>query len=121
MKTTTKPPTGLCKAAQKFWREILQEFAIDDAASLRLLASACESYCRMLQAGAVVEREGLTCVDGHGNPKPHPAVQIERDARSAMNVALKQLKLEVGEPQKTRQPGRQPGVPLLNIVRGKNR
>ena len=115
MKTTTpKPPAGLCVEAQKFWREVLKEFAVDDVGSLRVLASACESFDRMLQAREVISREGLTCVDRFGQNKIHPAVLIERDARQAMLNALKQMKLEIGEPQQTRQPGRQPGVALLS-------
>lgn len=115
MKTTTlKPPAGLCVEAQRFWRKVLKEFAVDDVGSLRVLASACKSFDRMLQARVVISKEGLTCVDRFGQSKIHPAVLIERDARQAMLNALKQMKLEVGEPQQPRQAGRQLGVALLS-------
>jgi P27 family predicted phage terminase small subunit len=112
--TTAKAPAGLCVEAQRFWRKVIEEFTVDDVGSLRVLASACESFDRMLQARDVISKEGLTCVDRFGQCKAHPAVLIERDARQAMLNALKQLKLEVNEPQQARQAGRQAGVALLS-------
>jgi P27 family predicted phage terminase small subunit len=117
METQPKPPAGLCDEAKRFWREVVSEFTIDDVGSRRVLQSACEAFHRMLQAQEIISKEGITCSDRFGQLKVHPAVLIERDSRAAVLQALKQLKLVVDEPVKSKQAGRQPGVALLGARR----
>jgi phage terminase small subunit len=74
----------------------------------------------MKEAQQLVAKEGMTTTDRFGQSKVHPAVLVERDSRAAMLSALKQLGLE-DEPASTKQPGRQPGVPLLSNYRNRRR
>ena len=113
-----KPPRGLCAEARRFWKKVTGEYMIDDPGSLLVLTSACEALTRMKEAQDIIAKEGMTTTDRFGQSKCHPAVLVERDSRAAMLAALKQLQLEA-EP--TKQPGRQPGVPLLNLNRSKRR
>jgi hypothetical protein len=54
------------------------------------LESALRSRDLAERARAVLDAEGLTFTDG-GNPKPHPACAIHRDARAAFVSTLKVL------------------------------
>lgn len=46
------------------------------------------------QARELIDREGLVQADRFGQKKPHPACQIERDARTQMIQALRALRLD---------------------------
>jgi P27 family predicted phage terminase small subunit len=102
-----KPPRGLSAEARTWWSRIRREYGVGDAGGLLILASACEAFDRMRQAQRRLRREGLTARDRFGQRKANPATLIERDSRSAMLAALKQLNLDI-EPLNDR-PGRPPG------------
>jgi P27 family predicted phage terminase small subunit len=90
-----KPPHGLSPEARGWWESIQLEYAVADPGGLLILASAVEAFDRMRQAQRRLRREGLTTVDRFGQRKAHPATVIERDSRSAMLAALKQLNLDL--------------------------
>jgi len=102
-----KPPPGLSVESRRWWKAIRTEYDVADPAGLLILSSACEAFDRMRQAQRRVKREGLTTRDRFGQAKPNPATLIERDSRSAMLTALKQLNLDI-EPLHDR-PGRPVG------------
>jgi P27 family predicted phage terminase small subunit len=91
-----KPPNHLRKPAKKLWLEVMADYAIDDGAGLALLQTACEAYQRCDEARRLIRREAAVIVDRFGQPKPHPAVAIERDARAQLIAALRALKLAPG-------------------------
>ena len=101
------PPKGLSPEAQGWWKAIQSEYEVIDPGGLLILASACEALDRMRQAQRKLKKEGLTWVDRFGQRKAHPAAAIERDSRTAMLSALKQLNLDL-EPLEQR-PGRPAG------------
>ena len=107
MKKTIRPPFHLSDESKLIWREILKEYAIDDAAGLRILRVALESFDRSQSAREAIDRDGLTIVDKFGQIKSHPLLPIERDSRSAFLAGLKGLNLDI-EPLKGigRPPGR---------------
>ncbi len=93
--TTPRPPIdGLSDAALERWREINRDWFLE-LPQMMILAAALQSFDRMLQAKSIVDSEGLTIVDRFGTPRPHPAALLERDARSAMERALKSLNLDL--------------------------
>ena len=102
-----RPPKGLSAAAKRVWREIRDEFDMEDSAGLLTLAAACEAFDRMRQAQTIIATDGLTTKDRFGQEKAHPAVVIERDSRAQMLAAIKQLNLDL-EPLHER-PGRPSG------------
>jgi P27 family predicted phage terminase small subunit len=106
MTTPTKPPKGLSPEARAFWNAVQQDFEIEEAASLRLLLTACQSLDRMRQAQALIAKDGIVVRDRFGQLQRHPAATIERDARSAMLHAIKQMNLNIQPPGK---PGRPAG------------
>jgi P27 family predicted phage terminase small subunit len=100
-KTSINPPKYLSVAARKWWRALMGEYQIEDAAGLLLLTTAMECFDRMKAAGAVLDEEGLTFTDRYGQARPHPAATVEANNRSQMLGAIKQLTLDL-EPLRDR-------------------
>jgi phage terminase small subunit len=69
---------------------------------LELLRRLCEAMDRADEARALLAADGLTTVDRYGQVKPHPAVNIERDARIAIARLIRELRLagDESEPRK---------------------
>ena len=76
-KTSLNPPKHLSAAARKWWRALISEYEIADAAGLLLLTTALEAFDRMKAAGAVLDEEGPTFTDRYGQARPHPAATVE--------------------------------------------
>ena len=104
---TTKAPKHLSKDSKKIWRDILSEFSIDDAAGLKILRVALESFDRAQAARTTIDRDGMTILDRFGTLKIHPLLSIERDNRAAFLAGLKALNLDI-EPLRDK-PGRPGG------------
>ena len=100
-KIERRAPHRLSVEAKKWWRKINQEYQIDDQAGLLLLQTALESFDRMRRAQEQVAERGMVSTDRFGQLKPHPLLTTERDARSHLMTALKQLNLDV-EPLRDR-------------------
>lgn len=107
MKKSTKAPQHLSSEAQSWWDKLTAEYALDDEAGKLLLQTALEAFDRMKRAGERINADGEAVEDRFGQVKPHPLLNAERDARSQMLAALKQLNLDV-EPLRDG-PGRPPG------------
>jgi phage terminase small subunit len=85
----------------------MAEYSIEDDAGKLLLQTALESFDRMRNCQAAIRRDGEMVKDRFEQMKPHPLLAAERDARSQMLAALKQLNLDI-EPLRDR-PGRPGG------------
>lgn len=103
----SRAPTHLSKEAQKWFRKLCDEYAIDDEAGLLILQTSLEAFDRMRRAQVEISERGEVFSDRFGQIKANPAVAMERDARSQMLAALKQLNLDL-EPLRDG-PGRPPG------------
>lgn len=101
-----KAPKHLSAAAAAWWDRLLAEWVLDDAGRL-VLQVALEAHDRMVEAQEALRRDGTFIKDRFGVVKVHPATLTERDSRSAMLGALKQLHLDL-EPLNDG-PGRPPG------------
>ena len=104
---TNQAPDHLTDEAKAIWQEILTEYDISDAAGLRILRVALESFDRAQAARQAIDEQGMTFLDKFGQPKPHPLLAIERDSRAAFLTGLKALNLDL-EPLRDR-PGRPSG------------
>lgn len=106
-KPSLKPPPGLTAESAAWWKTLLSEYSIEDAAGLLLLENAMRARDRMTQASDLIEKHGAVTVDRFGQLRPNPATTIERDSRAAMQSALKALNLDL-EPLRDAA-GRPPG------------
>ena len=104
---TMKPPAGIGDAAAAWWRSVQDEYGISDSAGMALLEQAALALDRAEQGRALLARDGLVQPDRFGQPKPHPACVIVRDAEASFRSALRDLRLDV-EP--SRPVGRPPGA-----------
>ncbi len=104
-RSAAKPPASLSLGARSWWRRIQKDFVVDDEAGLLVLETALLAFDRMEAARKLIDAEGSVVKDRFGQPRAHPAVVIERDARSAMLTGLRQLNLDV-------EPARRLGRPI---------
>jgi P27 family predicted phage terminase small subunit len=100
------PPSHLSTEARRFWSELIAEYGIDDPAGVAILTQACEAHDRVTEARKAIAKDGASVVDRFGQPKAHPLLTVERDARAAFLAALKALNLDL-EPLRDG-PGRPP-------------
>lgn len=103
MPTRPKPPAHLSAASRKWWREVVQDFGLEPH-HLLTLALACQALDRAEQARAALAESGLTFRDRLGNPRPHPAVAIERNSMVAFARLVRELGLDAVEPDGPRPP-----------------
>lgn len=88
-------PKHLSATAQDWWNELQAEYPISDSGGRLLLQTALEAFDRMKSAAAEIDRDGETIKDRFDQVKAHPALVAEKDARSQMLAALKQLRLDI--------------------------
>ena len=67
------------------------------------LEAACEAHDRKTEARALLDAEGLTIKNRHGELRPHPGVAIERDSAIRFARMLRELGLS-DEPSDSRPP-----------------
>ena len=65
----------------------------------RLLSLAGEAFDRAQEAREALEVDGLFFRDRFGQPRAHPAAAVERDSRLAFARLLRELDLDVDEPE----------------------
>lgn len=107
MKSPAAAPKGLSAPALAFWRGVQADYNIADSAGLALLEVAARAWDRFEGARKVLDAEGPVIKDRWGQSKPHPAANVERDARAGFLAALRALNLDL-EPLKNG-PGRPGG------------
>ena len=90
-----KAPSHLSVEARRWWRKLIDEYGIDDPAGLLLLQTGMEAFDRMKAAQAEIANDGQTILDRFSQPKPHPLLATERDARAQLLAALKSLNLDL--------------------------
>lgn len=101
-------PKHLSAAARKWWSLIVDEYDLDgDTAGVLLLTKAAEAWDRAERCRKRIDADGEVLIDRFGQPKPHPLLAAERDARSQFLAALKAMNLDL-EPLAVK-PGRPAG------------
>jgi phage terminase small subunit len=91
----------LSQEATAWWKTTVESFELD-AHHMRLLRLACEAWDRSQQAREIIARDGLTYNDRFGAPRARPEVAIERDSRLAFARLLREIGLDVAEPEAPR-------------------
>jgi len=107
MKKTIRPPGHLTKESKRIWKDLLNEYGIEDVAGLKILRVALESFDRAQAAREAIDKDGMTVIDKNLQLKPHPLLPIERDSRAAFLAGIKALSLDL-EPLRDK-PGRPGG------------
>ena len=100
----TAPPGHLSTRAKGYWRAMSKTYELADPPAQELLRRCCEAMDRADQAREEVDRDGATFKTRYGEIRPHPAVAIERDARTAIARLLRELRV-LDSPEDPR-PGR---------------
>ena len=96
---TPRPPRHLSAESRAFFSAITSSFEMDGH-HFSLLRLALEAWDRGQQAREIIAREGVTTVDRFGQTRPHPAVNIERDARLSYARLLREIGLDAaGTPE----------------------
>lgn len=111
IKPDLTPPSHLSESAQSWWQSAVKEYVLEPH-HLRLLQLAGEAWDRAQTARAVIDKDGITFKDDRNNIRAHPAIAIERDARTGFARLVRELDLDVPPPV----PGRS-GPPSLRSNR----
>jgi P27 family predicted phage terminase small subunit len=91
-----RPPKGLSKEAQTWFRKIVSDYELrNDNAALLLLEVALQSWDEMRICRSTIAREGFVLAGRFGEKRAHPAVSAMRSSRSAMLRAMTALGLSL--------------------------
>jgi len=103
-----RAPQGLSGRSQSLWRATNRDYVLAQH-ELALLAEALKSLDRAEQARGMVDVEGITVL-GRSGPRAHPAVAVERDARTLAARLFRELSLDPAalDPRPPRVPTRSP-------------
>jgi P27 family predicted phage terminase small subunit len=112
-KTAVTPPDHLSSATRRWFVQVCEDYALEPHHRLILTGSA-EAWDRKERARRTIKREGLFYTDRFGQPKAHPAADVERQALDQFRAMLRELGLDVAPPNETRPP-----VPAANAFRGR--
>lgn len=99
------PPESLSKESKTAWKTLLEEWELDLAAQMTLRV-ALEAWDRLQEARRAIDDEGPYYETETGFKREHPALKIEKEARSGFLMAWRMLNLGIEEPG---QIGRPPG------------
>jgi len=88
-------PRHLSKGARDIWQALTTEYGIEDAGGLAILRVALEAWDRAQKARKNIEKNSMLIKGRDGQPKQHPLLCVERDARAAFLQGLKALNLDV--------------------------
>ena len=97
------PPAHLSPEAKRWWGEVVRSYELEPH-HLKLLALAAETWDRAQEARRRIAEDGTYVLDRWGCVKSHPAVNVERDAKTTFARLVRELALDVSEPGDTRPP-----------------
>jgi len=99
-----KAPSHLSADSKAFFDYVISEYNEFDRHHIKLLALACGAWDRAEEARKLIAKDGLTFVDRHGSIKPHAAVAIEKDSRTAFARMIREIGLDLAPEGKTSPP-----------------
>ena len=97
---------------KKFWKAYLKGYRFEPD-ELQILKTACRSMNRMLEAGKLLDHQGLTFVTKSGTIHKNPASEIEKTSRAGLLQALKILNIKK-PPEEKKKMGRP--APHIGII-----
>ena len=89
-------PDHLPEDGKEFWRQIvptLAQVGILDGVDRPMLTLAATQYARAMEAGRVLDREGILSEGYQGQPVEHPAAKMERAAMKLFALFAEQYAL----------------------------
>lgn len=89
-------PRHLSEPSRAFWRSVVADFELE-VHHLAILQAACEARDRMDEARARIDADG-PYTEGRFGMRAHPAIAVERDSRTAMLRAVRELGLDLEAP-----------------------
>jgi P27 family predicted phage terminase small subunit len=92
-RTSHRAPSHLRAPTRGWWRSVDENFELEDH-HRHLLTAACEELDTAHEADEVVKKEGAYFTNRHGERKPHPALNVARDARALFCRILRELQLD---------------------------
>ena len=101
MSNTNPQISALSPEAKALHDRLKAEWRILDAAGEATLLVACQALDRLRQAQAILATEGILKVDRFQQQKPHPACQVEKEARAGLLMALRHLHLYLESLERT--------------------
>jgi phage terminase small subunit len=105
MKQTFKK---LKPATKKWVRHVESSWELDEHHS-RLLILAAAAWDRAVEAKGIIDEEGSIILDRFQQKKSHPAVEVERQSMITFSRLLRELGLDLQEPEDPRPPYRPGG------------
>jgi len=95
---TPRAPAHLRPSTRKWWRTTAEDYQLEPH-HLKVLTLAAEALDRCEEAReAITAAGGPFTKDRFGQPRAHPAVSVERDARLSFARLLRELGLDDYEP-----------------------
>ena len=96
MATKSKPkaPKGLSRAAATFWRDVNEQFELEDHHRV-LLEQACHCLDRIAQAKSAIDEQGILIADRFGQTKENPASHVEISNKRMFKALVRELGLDV--------------------------
>ena len=93
-KTTRKPAEHLSADSKRFWQEVAESFELE-AHDFKRLQVACEAWDSLCEARETVAAEGMFFMDRYDNPRKHPAVAVQEQARIAFLRSIREMGLDI--------------------------
>jgi P27 family predicted phage terminase small subunit len=91
-------PRHLSKRSKTIYRSVVADYDLaNEVHALEVLRLALEALDRADEAREQVAAEGMTYTNRFDEPRPHPAVAIERDARIAVARLFRELSLDASD------------------------
>jgi phage terminase small subunit len=87
-------PRHLSRRSKAIFRAVVDDYALErEPHAVAILRQACEAIDRAEQARRRIEQDGAYLPDRFGQLKPHPALAVERDAKTLTARLLRELSL----------------------------
>jgi phage terminase small subunit len=91
-----RAPAHLAPSTAAWWRAVVADYELAEHHE-RLLTLAGEAWDRAVEAREAIAEYGTFFTDRFGQPRVHPGVAVERDARLAFTRLVRELALD-GDP-----------------------
>ena len=97
-----KAPKHLAATTRRWWEQVATDYILESH-HIRLLTLAGETWDRGVQARLAL-KGGLTYTDRFGCPRARPEIAVERDSRIGFARLVRELGLDVENPDDARPP-----------------
>jgi phage terminase small subunit len=96
-KKRTTAPSNLSESMKTFYKQVVADYQLEPH-RLKLLKMACECWDESEKARQELAESGLTFKDKSGQVKAHPANKIATDNRILFARLLREMRLDINDP-----------------------